>query len=53
MFEFIDVKKALRIERAKNETLVSELAEAKAQIAELTDAAIELAAIITEADNDG
>ena len=52
MFEFIDVKKALRIERAQNERLQAALAEAQEQIAELTEAAIELAAIITEADND-
>ena len=53
MFDYIDLKKAVRLERAANERMQAALAEANERIAELTDAAIELAAIITEADEDG
>lgn len=53
MYDYIDLKKAVRRERAANEKLQAALAAANERIAELTDAAIELAAIITEADDDG
>lgn len=53
MFKFIDTKIALRIERAKNERMQAALTEAQEKIDELTEAALELATIITEADNDG
>lgn len=53
MFEYINLKKAVLYERAANEKLKAALDEAQERLFELTDAAIELAAIITEAENDG
>ena len=52
MFDYVDLKKAVFRERAANERLTAALLQAQQQIEELTEAAIELAAIITEADDD-
>ena len=53
MFDYLDLKKALLQERAANERMKAELTLCQQQIAELTDAAIELAEIITDGEDDG
>lgn len=53
MFDYVDLKKAVRQERAANERMQAELERAQEQIAELTDAAIELAEIIAGGEEDG
>lgn len=53
MFDYIDLKKAVRRERAANEKMRAELLQAQEQIEELTEAAIELAGIIAQEEDDG